>query len=113
MTAKAHTGRLDGGATRAARAALVDRLTALPQITTARITSDVAPLRIEGTLHDRRPYFFRAHWGEASLSIAAVAKNQVDSSALTKRIPCPFGLTIETDDDTLDVISTLLEQHHL
>jgi len=113
MTAKAHAGRLYGNTTRAARAALVDRLITLPQITTARITSDVAPLRIEGTLHDRRPYYFRAHWGEASLSIAAAGKNQVDSSALTKRIPCAFGLTTETSDDALDVISALLEQHHL
>jgi len=112
MTAEVHDDSTCHGA-RVAPAALVDRLTKLPQIATAQLTREFTSLQFHGTLHDGRRYHFRARWGQASLSIAAAGENPAALSALTTRTPCSFGLTTESGDEAISVLGTLLEQHHL
>jgi hypothetical protein len=96
-----------------ARSSLVEMLVARPQIATAKITCDAAPLQIQGELSDGRPYYFRARWGTASLSIAPAGESPTAHGAHTQTTDCTHVECTERADEAVALVGTLLALHGL
>ncbi|EWM19723.1 hypothetical protein [Kutzneria sp. 744] len=100
-----------GPDTIAARRELVGKLIALPQIQTATITCDSAPLQIEGALSDGRRFYFRGRSGKATLSIAESGQSPHDSAAATARTECAPGECTERAAEAVALVRILLAEH--